>query len=122
MKEDEERKKTKNKKQRYLNIKHEMKGGVPIPKQRGLFQMCFPNFRAGRLGEAEEAKLQKEPKIGQKEEVAFRKTLPHPVQQNLACLPLVHTTSHGNITNSGGVNGRRRPRSCTHRLEPKRPR
>lgn len=117
------REKTKNKtKQRYLNIKHEMKGGGPIPKQRGLFQMCFPKFRAGRLGEAEEAELQKEPKIGQKEEVAFRKTLPHPVQQNLAHLPLMHTTSHGNITNSGSVNGRKRPRSCTDRLEPKRPR
>lgn len=74
--------------------------------------MCFPKFRAGRLEEAEEAELQKEPKTGQKEEVAFRKTLPHPAQQNLARLPLMHTTSHENRTHSGSVNSRRRPRGC----------
>ena len=52
--------------------------------------MCFPKFRAGRL---EEAELQKEPKTGQTEEVAFRKTIPHPAQQNLAHLPLMYTDS-----------------------------
>lgn len=81
----EEKKKTTG----ILHIKHEMKGvggGASIPKQRGLLQMCFPKFRTGKL---EEAELQKEPKTGQTEEVAFRKTTPHPAQQNLARLPLM---------------------------------
>lgn len=92
-----------------------MGGGVPSQSKGDYCKCAFQKFRAGRL---EEAELQKEPKTGQKEEVAFRKTLPHPVQQKLARLPLVHTTSHENVTNSGRVNSRRRPRGCTGRLEP----
>lgn len=39
----------------------------------------------------EEAELQKEPKTGQTEEVAFRKIIPHPAQQNLTPPPLMYT-------------------------------
>lgn len=63
-------------------------GGVH-PKAKGVIATVLYKFQGGEARGWEEAEGTK---TGQTEEVAFRKTLPHPAQQNQAGLPLTYTT------------------------------